>query len=45
VRAAAEHHDADLVLIGRNTLQARLGQLRTNAYAILRNAPCPVLSV
>jgi len=45
VRAAAEHHDADLILIGRNTLQGRLGQLRTNAYAIIRDAPCPVLSV
>ncbi len=45
VRAAAEHHNADLVLIGRNKLQGRLGQLRTNAYAIIRDAPCPVLSV
>jgi nucleotide-binding universal stress UspA family protein len=44
VREAALHHDADLVLIGRGTLQERFGQLRTNAYAILRDAPCPVLS-
>lgn len=45
VRAAALQHDADLVLIGRGTLQEKLGQLRTNAYAIIRDAPCPVLSV
>ena len=45
VRAAALHHNADLIMIGRNTLQGRLGQLRTNAYAIIRDAPCPVLSV
>lgn len=45
VRAAALHHDADLILIGRGTLREKFGQLRTNAYAIVRDAPCPVLSV
>ncbi len=45
VRAAAQHHDADLVLIGRGSLRERFGQLRTNAYAIIRDAPCPVLSI
>ena len=45
VRAAALHHDADLILLGRGTLQETFGQLRTNAYAIIRDAPCPVLSV
>jgi nucleotide-binding universal stress UspA family protein len=45
VRAAAQHHDADLVFIGRGTLQEKFGQLRTNAYAIIRDAPCPVLSI
>jgi nucleotide-binding universal stress UspA family protein len=45
VRAAALHHDGDLVLIGRGALQERFGQLRTNAYAVIRDAPCPVLSV
>lgn len=45
VRAAALHHDADLVMLGRGTLQERFGQLRTNAYAIIRDSPCPVLSV
>lgn len=45
VRAAALHHDADLILTGRGTLQEPFGRLRTNAYAIIRDAPCPVLSV
>src|SRR5437667_3238764 len=31
VRAAALHHDADLVVIGRGTLQETFGRLRTNA--------------
>jgi nucleotide-binding universal stress UspA family protein len=40
-------HDigADLVVIGRGAHDRGLGRLRTNAYAIIRQAPCPVLSV
>ena len=45
VRQAALHHEADLILLGRGTIQETFGQLRTNAYAIIRDAPCPVLSV
>jgi nucleotide-binding universal stress UspA family protein len=45
VRAAALHHNADLVVIGRGKLQEILGRLRTNAYAIIRDSSCPVLSV
>lgn len=45
VRAAALHHDADLIVIGRGKLHDTFGQLRTNAYAIIRDAPCPVLSI
>jgi nucleotide-binding universal stress UspA family protein len=45
VREAALHHDADLVVIGRGKLHETFGQLRTNAYAIIRDAPCPVLSI
>jgi len=45
VREEALQHDADLVLIGRGALQGALGRLRTHAYGIIRNAPCPVLSV
>lgn len=44
VREVAHHHAADLVVIGRGRLQGTLGRLRTNAYAIIREAPCPVLS-
>jgi nucleotide-binding universal stress UspA family protein len=43
VRAAALHHDADLVVIGRGREQKALGSLRSNAYAIICEAPCPVL--
>jgi len=45
VREEALNHNADLVIIGRGVLQETLGRLRSNAYAIIRNAPCPVLSV
>lgn len=34
----------DLVLIGRGQVKKRLGYLRTHAYQIIRDAPCPVLS-
>jgi nucleotide-binding universal stress UspA family protein len=45
VRDAAVRHRADLVVIGRGHAQVPLSRLRTNAYAIVREAPCPVLSV
>ena len=45
VREEALQHGADLVLIGRGALQGTLGRLRTHAYGIIRNAPCPVLSI
>jgi nucleotide-binding universal stress UspA family protein len=45
VREEALQHGADLLLIGRGALQGTLGRLRTHAYGIIRNAPCPVLSV
>jgi len=35
---------ADLVIIGRGKIRESLGYLRTNAYQIIRDAPCPVLS-
>jgi nucleotide-binding universal stress UspA family protein len=35
---------ADLIVIGRGKAQAPLGSLRTHAYEIIREAPCPVLS-
>lgn len=36
---------ADLLLIGRGTVQGVLGRLRTNCHNLIRLAPCPVLSV
>jgi len=45
VAAAAQEHEADLVLIGRGALPHFGGRLRTHVYAIVRDAPCPVLSV
>lgn len=45
VSEQALKHSADLVIIGRGLLDQTLGRLRTQAYAIIRSAPCPVLSV
>jgi len=45
VRWAAEENQADLVIIGRGVLQEMFGRMRTHVYAIIREAPCPVISV
>jgi nucleotide-binding universal stress UspA family protein len=45
VQAGALHHKADLLVIGRGKIHGAIGRLRTNAYAIIRDAPCPVLSL
>jgi nucleotide-binding universal stress UspA family protein len=45
VRQAATGHEADLVVIGRGVIQRPLGRLRSNSYSIIREAPCPVISV
>lgn len=37
--------ESDLVVIGRGAIQRPLGRLRSNAYAIIRESPCPVISV
>lgn len=37
--------NADLLVIGRSVGDGVLGRLRTNAYAIIRQSPCPVVSV
>jgi len=42
--AAAKVH-ASLVVIGRSVRQGVLGRLRANAYSIIRQSPCPVISV
>jgi nucleotide-binding universal stress UspA family protein len=45
VHQAALHHGADLVVIGRGHATRTLGRLRTNVYSIIRQSPCPVISV
>lgn len=40
----AKECEADLVVTGRGHLAESLGQFRTNAHAIVRASPCPVLS-
>jgi len=45
MRAAATRWNADVVVIGRSPREGVLGRLRTNAYSIVRDAPCPVISV
>lgn len=45
VRNAALAHEADLILIGRGVIHAMLGRLRSAAYGIIREAPCPVISI
>jgi nucleotide-binding universal stress UspA family protein len=41
---AARLH-ADLLVIARGSARGVFGRLRTNAYAIIRQSPCPVVSV
>lgn len=45
VAKVAEHHEADLIIMGHGVCQKRLGEWRTHAYSIIRQAPCPVLTV
>jgi nucleotide-binding universal stress UspA family protein len=37
--------EADMMVIGRSVSGGVLGRLRANAYAIIRESPCPVVSV
>jgi nucleotide-binding universal stress UspA family protein len=43
--ATAGRVGADLLVIGRGSAAGVFGRLRTNAYAIIRESPCPVVSV
>lgn len=45
VCGAAKERQADLLVIGRGSAAGIFGRLRTNAYAIIRESPCPVVSV
>jgi nucleotide-binding universal stress UspA family protein len=43
--SVAKELHADLLVIGRGSAAGMFGRLRTNAYAIIRQSPCPVVSV
>jgi len=45
LRYAAREENADVLVIGRSHGAGVLGRLRANAYSILREAPCPVVSI
>jgi nucleotide-binding universal stress UspA family protein len=43
--SAAQKLEAGALVIGRGSAAGVFGRLRTNAYAIIRQSPCPVVSV
>jgi nucleotide-binding universal stress UspA family protein len=45
VADVAKQVQADLLVIGRTSHGIAGGRLPTNAYAIIRESPCPVLSI
>ncbi len=45
IREEARRHGADLVVIGRGAVHGTFGRLRTHAHGIIRQSPCPVLSI
>jgi nucleotide-binding universal stress UspA family protein len=45
VRKTALDRHADLTIIGRGVMHEVFGRLRTQSYEIIRESPCPVLSL
>jgi nucleotide-binding universal stress UspA family protein len=45
VARTAKEFDADVLVMGRHDNTGMGGHLRRNAYAILRDSPCPVISI
>lgn len=45
VRQAAIGHSADLIIVGRGVIHKTLGGLRSSTYSIIREAPCPAISI
>lgn len=45
VRSVVEDNRADLLIIGRASCKGVLGRLRTHSYALIRESPCPVISI
>jgi nucleotide-binding universal stress UspA family protein len=42
---AAREVGADLVIVGRGHARGRFAQMWSHLYTIIRDSPCPVLSV
>lgn len=45
IRHQAFELGADLLIAGRGTCSGRIGRLRSNAFEIIRSAPCPVITL
>jgi nucleotide-binding universal stress UspA family protein len=45
VRRVAEQDKSDLVVIGRGVMHEPFGRMRTKVFSIIREAPCPVISI
>jgi nucleotide-binding universal stress UspA family protein len=45
VRAEAEKHQADLVVTGRGHSQGALSRVWSALYSVVRESPCPVISI
>jgi nucleotide-binding universal stress UspA family protein len=45
VSCAARQFDAELLVMGRHSAAGVAGFLRPNAYSILREVPCPAISI
>lgn len=45
IRKVAREINADLVVLGRGVVHAPFGRLRSQSYEIIRESPCPVLSL
>ena len=45
LRSVALRKRSDLIVIGRGAIQEGISRFRANAYEIVREAPCPVISV
>jgi nucleotide-binding universal stress UspA family protein len=45
VSAVAKDVGANVLVVGRGHVEGVMGRLRTHAYAILRESPCPVVAI
>jgi nucleotide-binding universal stress UspA family protein len=45
VRSVVEGSRADLLIVGRASNSDMLGRLRTHSYTLIRESPCPVISI